>query len=147
MDIVISIDSFKGCMSSMDSGKVLQQAIHDVYPEDHVQVFPLADGGEGTERIHRIFEGTQIVTDNAFLLTRCADYKDEHNVMYVPMDVPEEITPLCWLPFFQMTACRLTDDLDRWNKHPLQRAMEKFVSSKSANYVNSPFSEDTPGRG
>lgn len=62
------------------------------------------------------------------------------------MDVPEEITPLCWLPFFQMTACRLTDDLDRWNKHPLQRAMEKFVSSKSANYVNSPFSEDTPGR-
>jgi len=106
----------------------------------------LIDGGEGTERIHRIFEGTQIVTDNAFLLTRCADYKDEHNVMYVPMDVPEEITPLCWLPFFQMTACRLTDDLDRWNKHPLQRAMEKFVSSKSANYVNSPFSEDTPGR-
>ena len=96
--------------------------------------------------IHRIFEGTQIVTDNAFLLTRCADYKDEHNVMYVPMDVPEEITPLCWLPFFQMTACQLTDDLDRWNKHPLQRAMEKFVSSKSANYVNSPFSEDTPGR-
>ena len=107
----------------------------------------LIDGGEGTERIHRIFEGTQIVTDNVFLLTRCADYKDEHNVMYVPMDVPEEITPLCWLPFFQMTACRLTDDLDRWNKHPLQRAMEKFVSSKSANYVNSPFSEDTPGRG
>ena len=106
----------------------------------------LIDGGEGTERIHRIFEGTKIVTDNAFLLTRCADYKDEHNVMYVPMDVPEEITPLCWLPFFQMTACRLTDDLDRWNKHPLQRAMEKFVSSKSANYVNSPFSEDTPGR-
>ena len=30
--------------------------------------------------------------------------------MYVPMDVPEEITPLCWLPFFQMTACRLTDE-------------------------------------
>lgn len=106
----------------------------------------LIDGGEGTERIHRIFEGTQIVTDNVFLLTRCADYKDEHNVMYVPMDVPEEITPLCWLPFFQMTACQLTDDLDRWNKHPLQRAMEKFVSSKSANYVNSPFNEDTPGR-
>ena len=40
----------------------------------------------------------------------------------------------------------VADDLDRWNKHPLQRAMEKFVSSKSANYVNSPFSEDTPGR-
>ena len=31
-------------------------------------------------------------------------------------------------------------------KSTLQRAMEKFVSSKSANYVNSPFSEDTPGR-
>ena len=48
MNIVIAIDSFKGCISSMDSGRLLRKAILDVYPEDDVAVFPLADGGEGT---------------------------------------------------------------------------------------------------
>lgn len=106
----------------------------------------LIDGGEGSARIHQIFEGSRIVTDNVFLLTNQAAYSGEENVFYIQMDLPEEITPLCWLPFFQILAHQLTTDLDRWNKHPLQRRMEKYVSSKSANYVNSPFSEDTPGR-
>lgn len=48
MNIVIAIDSFKGCISSMESGRLLRQAIEDVYPSDVVSVFPLADGGEGT---------------------------------------------------------------------------------------------------
>lgn len=48
MNIVIAIDSFKGCISSVDSGRLLKQAIEDVYPDDAVSVFPLADGGEGT---------------------------------------------------------------------------------------------------
>lgn len=107
----------------------------------------LIDGGEGSERIHQIFDGTQIVTDNVFLLTNTPAYAGAPNVFFVPASLPEEITPLCYLPFFQMIAYRLTEDLSRWNKHPLQRKMEKFVSSKSANYGNSPFSEDTPGRG
>lgn len=106
----------------------------------------LIDGGEGTERIHQIYEGTRIVTSNSYLITNCAAYKDEPNTFYVACDLPEEITPLCYLPIFQMTAFRITEDLSRWLKHPLQRKMEKLVSSKSANYENSPFSEDTPGR-
>lgn len=48
MNIVIAIDSFKGCISSVDSGRLLKQAIEEVYPGDVVSVFPLADGGEGT---------------------------------------------------------------------------------------------------
>ena len=48
MNIVIAIDSFKGCISSMEAGHTLKQAILDKYPDDNIQVFPLADGGEGT---------------------------------------------------------------------------------------------------
>lgn len=106
----------------------------------------LIDGGEGTKRIHQIYEGTQIVTRNVYLITNCADYKEEPNTFYVECSLPEEITPLCYLPVFQMTAYTITEDLSRWMKHPLQRKMEKSVSSKSENYENSPFSEDTPGR-
>lgn len=48
MKIVISIDSFKGSISSMDAARTLQEAILAKFPEDKVEIFPLADGGEGT---------------------------------------------------------------------------------------------------
>ncbi len=105
----------------------------------------LIDGGEGSERTYEIFKGTRIVTPHVFLITNNASYQGD-NVFYVSADVLPEITPLCFLPAFQMAAYQITDDLSRWNKHPLQVKMEKTVSSKSANYVNSPFKEDTPGR-
>ena len=106
----------------------------------------LIDGGIGSDRIRKIFEGTSIVTSNSFLITTDDSLTGER-IFNVHCDVAEEITPLCILPFFQLTAWKITEDLGRWLKHPLQRKMEKFVSSKSENYANSPFSEDTPGRG
>ena len=105
----------------------------------------LIDGGIGSDRIRKIFEGTSIVTSNSFLITTNDSLTGER-IFNVHCDVPEEITPLCILPFFQLTAWQITEDLGCWVKHPLQRKMEKFVSSKSENYTNSPFSEDTPGR-
>lgn len=48
MNIVIAIDSFKGSISSIDAGNTVKEAILARYPQDQVQVFPLADGGEGT---------------------------------------------------------------------------------------------------
>jgi glycerate kinase len=48
MNIVIAIDSFKGSLSSIEAGNITAAAIHDILPEAHTQVFPLADGGEGT---------------------------------------------------------------------------------------------------
>jgi glycerate 2-kinase len=48
MNIVIAIDSFKGSLSSVGAGKITAAAIQDIVPSAHTQVFPLADGGEGT---------------------------------------------------------------------------------------------------
>lgn len=48
MNIVIAIDSFKGSISSMDAGNAVKAAILNKYPQDHVSVYPVADGGEGT---------------------------------------------------------------------------------------------------
>ncbi len=105
----------------------------------------LIDGGEGSERTYQIFKGTRIATPHVFLITNNTAYEGE-NVFCAPCKVLPEITPLCFLPVFQMTSYTVTNDLSRWNKHPLQIKMEKAVSSKSENYVNSPFKEDTPGR-
>ncbi len=48
MKVVVAIDSFKGSLSTFESGKAVTEAVHAVYPEARVVVCPLADGGEGT---------------------------------------------------------------------------------------------------
>ena len=46
--IVIAVDSFKGSISSMKAGKTAADACRKLLPAARIDVFPLADGGEGT---------------------------------------------------------------------------------------------------
>ncbi|WP_270597713.1 glycerate kinase [Enterococcus asini] len=55
MKIVISIDSFKGSLSSMEAGSAVATGIHRVNPQTEVVIKPLADGGEGT--VSALIEG------------------------------------------------------------------------------------------
>lgn len=55
MKIVISIDSFKGSLSSMEAGTAVATGIHRVNPQTEVVIKPLADGGEGT--VSALIEG------------------------------------------------------------------------------------------
>ena len=48
MNIVVSIDSLKGCLTSLDAGKAIAEGIRKVNAETQVEIRPLADGGEGT---------------------------------------------------------------------------------------------------
>lgn len=48
MKIVIAMDSFKGCLSSLQAGRAVLRGIRRLYPDEEVVVRPLADGGEGT---------------------------------------------------------------------------------------------------
>ena len=48
MNIIIAMDSFKGSLSSLEAGNITARAAHVVIPDAAIQVFPLADGGEGT---------------------------------------------------------------------------------------------------
>jgi len=55
--VVIAIDSFKGSLSSLAAGQVASDAVREVFPQAHVEIFPLADGGEGT--VDTLVEGLQ----------------------------------------------------------------------------------------
>ena len=50
MKVVIAIDSFKGCMSSVVAGNAAKHGLLSV-TDAEVYVFPVADGGEGTTRV------------------------------------------------------------------------------------------------
>ncbi len=48
MRVVTLIDSFKGSISSIEAGEAAARGVRAVYTDAHVDVLPLADGGEGT---------------------------------------------------------------------------------------------------
>ncbi len=48
MKVVISIDSFKGSLTSREAGMAAKEGILRACPSSEVNVYPLADGGEGT---------------------------------------------------------------------------------------------------
>lgn len=45
---VIAMDSFKGSLSSLQAGMVVEQAVRAVFEDAETAVLPMADGGEGT---------------------------------------------------------------------------------------------------
>ena len=55
--VVIAIDSFKGSLSSLAAGQVASDAVRAVFSQARVEIFPLADGGEGT--VDTLVEGLQ----------------------------------------------------------------------------------------
>ena len=48
LEILVAIDSFKGSLTSLEAGEAIRSGISRVYPNAHVKILPLADGGEGT---------------------------------------------------------------------------------------------------
>lgn len=44
--VVIAIDSFKGCLPSVEAGKAAAEGIRSVYPECEVICLPIADGAK-----------------------------------------------------------------------------------------------------
>ena len=42
------MDSFKGSLTSLEAGNAVRDGILEKYPDFDVQIFPVADGGEGT---------------------------------------------------------------------------------------------------
>lgn len=48
MNVLILPDSFKNCLSSVEVGQALTEGIRRVFPDAHIEQYPVADGGEGT---------------------------------------------------------------------------------------------------
>ena len=65
MNILISPDSFKGSLSSLQAAKTMEKACRKILPKARIELLPIADGGEGTiEVIKRISGGTFYKEEN-----------------------------------------------------------------------------------
>jgi len=48
MNVIIAMDSFKGCASSLELSSAITQGIRTVYQDATIKAYEIADGGEGT---------------------------------------------------------------------------------------------------
>jgi glycerate kinase len=65
MKIVIAPDSFKGSLSASQAAKAIKKGLLRVWDQADYQLFPLADGGEGTVECLVNLTGGQLVTQEA----------------------------------------------------------------------------------
>ncbi|MFA5689494.1 MAG: glycerate kinase [Kiritimatiellales bacterium] len=61
MKVVVAIDSFKGCLSSMDAADAAEKGIRRVYPRAKIIKLAIADGGEGTVEALASQRGAKLV--------------------------------------------------------------------------------------
>ena len=47
MNVIVAIDSFKGCLSSPEANRAAAMGVRDVFPEAEIQEIAVSDGGEG----------------------------------------------------------------------------------------------------
>jgi len=62
MNILIAIDSFKGCASSHELARHIEKGILKVYKEANVVICPIADGGEGTVEAFSLSDGVKLIS-------------------------------------------------------------------------------------
>ena len=98
-------------------------------------VFHVDDMLEGSKRVIDVYHASRAVTEHAFIVTNDDSVDDEH-ALRLPFDIREPLLmPLYVLPFFQIIAFKLTDDLDKWAKHPLIEDFKKKAVSKTENIM------------
>ena len=59
--VIVAIDSFKGCLSSVEANKAAAEAVLQVIPDAEVVQIPVSDGGEGWLEAFRHALGGELV--------------------------------------------------------------------------------------
>ena len=64
--IIVAIDSFKGCLTSVEANQAAAEAIRECLPEAELVQIPVSDGGEGWLEAFRSAVGGTLVEINVF---------------------------------------------------------------------------------
>ncbi len=95
-------------------------------------VFVVDDYSAGHNRLTTVWQAVHTVTDKAFMLTNDPKVDDDHACRQ-PADKLHEplLAPLFQLPFFQYISYAATEELKRWEQHPLMKEFKKIAESKT----------------
>ena len=118
-------------------GLELEEYIHgpNLQLSPNYTVFIIDSGDPTSKRAIEIFYATKAVTDKVFIISNDLSIDDDHAIR-VPVTIRETLSPLYGLPFFQIISYQVTEDLNRWKKHPLFDKFKEKAVSKSEAYGN-----------
>ncbi len=94
-------------------------------------LFFIDDFLSGSSRLEQIIQASQTVSDRVFAITN-SELIDNKRALRIPFVMDEPLLlPLYTLPFFQIIAYRTTNDLKKWDKHPLFDHFKEYAESKT----------------
>ncbi len=95
-------------------------------------VFIIDTNDKDSDRLKLIYKASRAVSDNVYFIGGNVD----ENSIYTETNLNPLLTPLYYLPFFQLISYQITEDLHRWQQHPLLKEFKKIAASKSKSYVD-----------
>lgn len=101
----------------------------------------LFDGNdEASERVKTIYQASRAVSEHSFLISNHKALREDHNVLSLSDTVECDLAPLVYLPFVQVLAATISQDLNSVKQHPLMRQFKSYADAKTASFVN--YDED-----
>ena len=100
----------------------------------------LIDGNDAaSNRVQQIYQATRSVSEHTFMLSNAANLDDDHILTLSDM-VESDLTPLVYLPFVQVLAAMISQDLNSVKQHPLLKKFKSYADAKTASFIN--YDED-----
>lgn len=112
-----------------------EELIHGPYLQltPNYTIFFIDNGDHTSERTVELYHNARYVTDRVFIISN-DDSIDDQYAIRCDIETNEYISPLYKLVPFQLIAYQITEDLNRWKKHPLYYKFSKNAGSKTESY-------------
>lgn len=98
-------------------------------------VFFVDNNDQTSKRTVDIFNATRCITDNTYIISNNIRIDDKHAIRS-EIETNTLVSPLYNLGVFELIAFKVTDELNKWRKHPLFYEFMKNISSKSERYID-----------
>lgn len=95
---------------------------------DYVLFF-IDDNPVASTRTRQLYSSMKLICPRCFIITH--QTMDDDHAFTVPYSANPLMSPLAYLPFFELIAYHMAEDLHRWVKHPLMTKVQKAAGTKT----------------
>lgn len=113
----------------------IEELLHGPYMQlapDYTLIF-YDTNDKSHERITQIYKAAKILTDSCFLITNNSEFKDDPNALVINCKT-DKFNWVYYLPFCQLLAYQISNDLGTLKTHPLTHKFKGLLNTKTAHY-------------
>ncbi|QAT62827.1 SIS domain-containing protein [Acidilutibacter cellobiosedens] len=88
-----------------------------------------------SQRTIEIYHAVRSITDRAFIITNNKTVDEQHALRFTSQPNPY-LKSIYTVAFFQVLSFMVTNELHKWEKHPLYNKFKTLISYKSKSYID-----------